>query len=220
MNILQEARQKTHDLVSQINTVDRLMRDRLDPYVIIDELPLPIQIGEKIIYIGNLNLDNESYFFKHYAKILGNLGLQNMFIDLMKDGLELMKYLKVHDKLQNELLNLIGKVILKQQKWYYPKNDKTYKLNKCSMSYFRHNISKEKLVQILFLIYIYNYDSLGKSLALIINKMGAKGTTLTYMYSWLENLAGVSGNFLLSQLPNLDWHNKEQQDSDKGSNNG
>jgi hypothetical protein len=206
-----DIRNKIYKQMGEVNSIDKLMKDKLDPYIILEELPLPIQIGEKVIYVGNLNLSNEDYFFDNWAKILGNLGLQNLFLDLMSDGLKLMQYMKTHKKLRKELTNLVCKTILKQQKWYYPKNDMTYKLNKCSFGYMKNHMSKEKLIQIVFLIYTFNYDSLGKSMALIVQKMGAGAISQTYMYTWLQNLAGVNGKFLADQLPNLDWYNKEDQ---------
>lgn len=208
-------REKIYERIGKINTIDTLMKNKVAPYVILDELPLPIQIGEKVIYVGNLNLKNEDFFFTGFAKILGNLGLQHLFMELLSDGMKLMEYLKINRKLMKDLSNLIGRVLLNQQIWYYVKKDKAYKLNKCSLSYFKNNLTKEKLIQMVFLIYLYNYDSLGKSLALIINKMDARAISQTYMYTWLENLAGVSGSFLSDQLPNLDWYNKEAQFSKK-----
>lgn len=208
-------REKVYEIIDKQNSVDKLMRDKVDPYIIIDELPLPVQIGEKVIYIGNLNLKNESEFFKKCAEILGNLGLQNIFVELLSDGMKLMKYMKIHDELRKKLSRLICDIVLKQQKWYFPKNDKTYKLNKCSKSYMLNNLSKEKLVQIVFLIYLYNYDSLGKSLALVANKMGVKAISQTYMWTWLKSMAGVNGSFLIDQLPNLDWYNKEEDPKEK-----
>lgn len=206
-----DVRQKIQDRFGQVNSIDKLMKDKLSPYVIMDELPLPIQIGEKVLYIGNLNLKNEDYYFKNFITLLATLGLENMIIDLMQDGMKLMQYLKMHGALRKNLTRLIIKILLKQQKWYYPKNDKTYKLNKCSYKYIENRLTKEKLIQIIFLIYTYNYDSLGKSLALILNKMGAKETSQTYMYTWLQNAAGVTGSFMIDQSQNYDWYNKEQQ---------
>jgi hypothetical protein len=185
------------------------MRDKLEPYILLDELPCPIQVGDKTIYVGNLNLDNEAYFFNGWAKILGNLSLQNLFMDLLSNGLELMKYMKIHEALRKDLTELVGKTLLKQQKFYYVKDKKAYKLNKCSMKYFKNYMNKEKLIQAVFLLYTYNYDSSKKSLALVVNRMGGGSISETYMYNWLENCPGVNGNFLLSQLPNLEWFNND-----------
>jgi hypothetical protein len=206
-----ELRDKIYQRFGEVNSIDKLMKDKLEPYVIMDELPLPIQIGEKKIYVGNLNLENESYYFTQFAKILSNLGLQNIMIDLMSDGGKLLTHLKSYKKLQKELTQLVIKTILKQQKWYYPKNDKMYKLNKCSYNYVKNYLTKEKLIQIIFLIYTYNYDSLGKSMSLVLNKMHAREITSTYMFSWLQNLPGATGNFLTNQLPNSDFYSSEHQ---------
>jgi hypothetical protein len=204
-----EFRKKVYEHLRNVNSVDKLMRDKLEPYILLDELPCPIQIGTKTIFVGNLNLNNEDYFFKGWAKILGNLGMQNMFIDLLSNGLELMKYMKIHTALRKDLTDLVAKTLLKQQKFYYPNNQKEYKLNKCSMRYFKNYMNKEKLIQVVFLLYTYNYDSSKKSLALVVNRMGAGAMSETFMYNWLENCPGVNGNFLLSQLPNLEWFNNE-----------
>lgn len=212
---LKDLHNRTKEIISGVKTIDKLMSDKVDPYIIVDELPIPIQIGHKIIYVGNLNLANEQYYHVNFAKILGNLGMQHLLFEMMSDGIELITYIKTNEALNKDLTKLVIKTILKQQKWYYPKNDKIYKLNKCSWRYMKNYLTKEKLIQMILLIYLYNYDSLGKSLPLVINKMDAGGISETYMYSWLSELAGVSGNFLQSQLPNLSWYNKEQAQAEK-----
>jgi hypothetical protein len=208
-NYLTEFRKKVYEHMRNVNSVDKLMKDKLDPYILLDELPCPIQVGNKTIFVGNLNLNNEDYYFRNYAKILANYGLQNLFMDLMSNGLELMKYMKIHQGLRKELTKLVAKTLLKQQKFYYLKDKKEYKLNKCSMRYFKNYMNKEKLIQAVFLIYTFNYDSTKKSLALVANKMGVGAISETFMYNWLENCPGVNGSFLINQLPNLEWFNND-----------
>jgi hypothetical protein len=191
------------------------MKNKLEPYIILDELPCPIQIGKKTIFVGNLNLSNEDYFFKGWASILGNIGLQNLFMDLLSNGLKLMEYMKIHTSLRKEMTDLIGRVLLKQQKFYYLKDKKEYKLNKCSLRYFKNHMNKEKLIQIVFLLYLFNYDASKKSLALVVNRMDAGAISQTYMYNWLESCSGVNGSFLQDQLPQLDWFNKESRTSEE-----
>jgi hypothetical protein len=214
-NDLLKLRRMMLDKITNVNSIDKLMADKVNPYVVMDELPCPVQLGGKIMYVGNLNLANEDYFFKKWASILGNLNLQHMFMSLLSDGMELMKYMKIHSKLRKELTKLVGKTLLKQQKWYYERTGKMYKLNKFSMRYFKNHCTKEKLIQIVFLLWTYNYDAQGKSIALVLNKMGAGAMSETYMYSWLVNLDGATGKFLLSQLPDLEWFNNEYLKSDE-----
>ena len=214
-NYFLKTRNRIYEYLTKTNSIDKLMRDKVEPYVIIDELPIPIQIGEKVIYVGNLNLKNEDYYFSGWAKILAHMALDNMFIELMSDGSTLFKYLKIRKGLRKDLTKLIYTVLLKQQRWYYPKNGKEYKLNKCSYKYFENHMNKEKLIQMVFMLYLYNYDSSKKSLGLVVNQMAAGPTSATYMYNWLANCPGVNGSFLLSQLPKLSWFQNDSLKSDE-----
>lgn len=223
--IMETARKKIKQIMGVVPNIDSLMRDKVDEYILTEELPCPIRIGEKVIYVGNFNLGIDNTFFRDYTKIIGNLGLQVVNFELLKDGLELYKYLKIHKRLEKNLCRLIKNTVLKQQKFFYEGNAKHYKLNKCSYKYFRDHISKEKLIQMCYLIYLYNYDASKNALALIANKMGIGAQSQTYIYSWLENCPGLTGKFLLRQLQDLDWwHNDllkstEEKDHLKEDNN-
>ena len=76
-------KERVNNAIKMAPSIDKLMKDKVEPYVLLEEYPIPIRIGNKIIFVGNLNMINEDKFFRGGAKILGNLGLQNLFIDLL-----------------------------------------------------------------------------------------------------------------------------------------
>lgn len=63
--------------------------------------------------------------------------------------------------------------------------------------YFSEHVSKETLIQICLLVYLYNFDSVQKkNLSLLLEKMSGEGKNAThrsrtYIWSWLKNLAGL-----------------------------
>jgi hypothetical protein len=102
---------------------------------------------------------------------------------------------------------LIGKTVLKQQA-YYLDRDLTRKKGKwtnCSYGYFKRNITKETLIQICFLIYFYNFDSVKKNLRLIVEKMNMSSLLETSIPFWLQNTPGLHGKFLLARVPSCDY---------------
>jgi hypothetical protein len=44
-----------------------------------------------------------------------------------------------------------------------------------------------------------------------MEKMGLSGLSETYMYSWLQNLAGMTGAFVNYQKINVDYWSEEQE---------
>jgi predicted DNA-binding transcriptional regulator AlpA len=207
-----ELREKIEDMTHEANCIDRLMREKVDDYILVDEVPMPIQIGSKTIWIGSFTIDNQYTFFNDYPKILASIGADIVNFEMLCDGGELYKYLTMHKKLYKKMIKLIGKTILKQQDYWQNarKDDKKYKLTKCSTRYFRKHVTIEKLIQICYLIYLYNFDSEKKNLQIILGRMDKTHLTEMYMYGWLKNLAGLTGKFQRSQLINVDyWDNEE-----------
>ena len=62
MNI-KEFRKQLNKLLLSNNNINRLMTDKVNDYILIEEQPLPIQIGNKTIFVGNLTLENNYMFF-------------------------------------------------------------------------------------------------------------------------------------------------------------
>jgi hypothetical protein len=210
---LHKARLKMSELFGQVQSIDRLMRDKVEDYVLIEELPLPIRIGNKTIFIGTFNLENDYVFFREYAKLMSRVGMRTICIDLLGDSLQMFEYLKLHKKLHTELCKIIGKTILRQQFLYYADRKKTYKLNKCSWRYFRKYCDVQKLLQICNLIWLFNYDAEKKNFKLVAQRMGITAPTETYIYTWLKNSAGLTGKYVAAQRINVDYWQDEQQSS-------
>jgi hypothetical protein len=127
------------------------------------------------------------------------------------------------------LCKLIHKTIIKQQAHYIPKAGESRKERKwrnCSLRYFKKHITIEKLMQICMLVYLFNFEAEKKNLSVLLGKVvkgqGEKQAMETHMYSWLQNLAGLKGNFLLAQLPNTDyWYDESLRESKHlGGSNG
>jgi hypothetical protein len=206
-------RNKVFDFFGRVPNISKLMKDKVDPFILLEEQPLPIQIGNKIIWVGNLTLKMEDKFFRGYAKILSNFGLQHLFIDLLKNGLALWQHIQIYNKLQKQIVKLIYDIILPSQKWYCEGNSQIYRLSKCSYRYFKEHITKESLLQICQLIYTYNYDVVKKNLSILAKGAGVQEMAGTYMYDWLINLSGLTGSFLTAQLPKLDyWQNESESE--------
>jgi hypothetical protein len=206
-------KKKVYEFWNNIQSIDKLLKDKVDPYVIIQEYPCPIAIGSQVWWVGTFSMQNEAEFFREWAEILSRVGLQHLFLDLLKDGLELYKYMKLYDKVQKELLKLLYNILKKQQYFYCESNNKLYKTNKVSWRYFKKYITKEAIMQICFIIYTYNYDASKNSLTLIARRSALGEMSETCMYSWLQNCTGLTGKFLIDQLPSYDWYNPEQQKS-------
>ncbi len=48
-NYFLKTRNKIYEYLTKVNSIDKLMRDKVEPYVIIDELPIPMTIGGTFI---------------------------------------------------------------------------------------------------------------------------------------------------------------------------
>jgi hypothetical protein len=205
--VLKKVRNYINDLFLSTNSINKIMTDKVNDYILIEEQPLPIRVGTKTIYVGNFTLDNSDKFWIEYGNLLAFIGVKFFNFDLLSDAKQLMHCLKVHKKFKKKLIKLIGKTILKQQGYYLDTfKERTHReWQNCSMRYFKKNMTYEKLLQICFLIYQYNFDAEKKNWAILAEKMVPEQLMETYMYFWLQNLSGLTGKFQLAQLPNLDY---------------
>lgn len=194
----------TNWIMGEKQTIDRLLQDKVDDYIIVRELPLPVTIGEKTIYVGTFTLETQDVFFKEYATLLAAVGARHagleLGVDFLKNGGSLYQILSTDKVIRRLIERLIQKTILKKQDFVDPATGKKYSLPKCSLGYFRKNVTIDGLMQICLIIYLYNFDATRRSLNILMGEMGAKTTSETFMWSWLRNLAGLSGNFLRSPL--------------------
>jgi len=224
MDTIKEYRKKFNEFALNRNamTIDRLMTDKLDDYIILEEMPLPIQVGNKILLIGNFTFDTEHKFFHEWAMIISGLSMKimNMEIaesrrrellekgnfDLLANGKWMLEFLLMDKWLKKQLCKLIDKTLLKQQRYYINKMGKEVKekWQNCSSRYFNKHITKEALIQICYLIYFYNFDSQKKSMAVLMEKMNIKELAEMYIPFWLQNLGGLKGGFLNVRLPSID----------------
>jgi len=227
---MQKMREKVNDIVSGSLNIDKLMKDKVEDYILINEQPLPIQIGERTIFVGNLTYNNEHLFFNEWAQIVAALGakivnmelaeerrkelLDNASFHLLAEGKWMYEFLTMDKWLFNRLCKLINKVILKQQALYLTEDRarKKLKWKNCNLTYFKKYINKEKLIQICFLIYFYNFDSVKKNVQVLIEKMNMKALAGTRMYSWLQNLDGVTGKSIAAQAPSIDYAFRDVKD--------
>jgi hypothetical protein len=228
--IIQKMREKVGDIVSGSMNVDKLMKDKVEDYILLDEQPLPIQVGDRTIFIGNLTYNNEHLFFNKWAQIVSALGakivnmelaeerrkelIEKASFNLLAEGKWLYEFLLMDKWLFNKLCALIDKIILKQQALYLTEERvrKKLKWKNCSLRYFKKYITKEKLIQICFLIYFYNFDSVKKNIEILVEKMCMKGLAETYMYSWLQNLDGLTGKSTSAQAPSIDYAFRDVKD--------
>lgn len=221
MEILKKIREKYNQFMLSTNSINRLLSDKLDDYYILQEQPIPINIGNKIIFIGSLNFENEHKFFYEWAKILSVLSakiinleliterqkelLEKCNFELLANGKYLMEFLWMDKKLYKDLCKLIKKTVLKQQQYIQIKDNKELiKWTNCSYGYFKKWCTKEILIQICWLVYVYNFDSVKKNIKIIVEKMNIPQLEETYIPFWLQNLDGLTGQFLSAQAPKLD----------------
>jgi hypothetical protein len=203
-NLIVEARKKINDMLMGRNNIDKLFTESVNPYILIEEQPIPVQIGKYIIFVGNLTLEKSYEFWNGWARILALLQTQTLNFDLLSDGGELYKAIQLNKKLHKELCKLLHRTICKQQGYYLDgktKERKTASWNNISLRYLMKNITIEKLIQMCFLVYLYNFDAVKKNSQIINFRLPAEGrqTMETYMGFWLQNLVGLTGKFQLAQ---------------------
>jgi hypothetical protein len=215
-------RKKVNEYHLSRNSIDKLMTEKVDEMIVVKEQPLPVQVGRKIIMVGNFTFENENLFFRKWAKILGAIyaikGNLELGIGLLGDGAKLYQILHNDTKLFKMVCKLIEKTILKQQEHYMEYMDKRIKVswdNNCSIKYFRKHVETEELIQICMLIYLYNFDAVKKNIGVVGKNLNIQQGVETYMYYWLQNLAGTTGEYLLRQAPSIDsvFNDSETVDS-------
>lgn len=217
ISLLKKLREAIDETYKSHNTIDRLIKDKIEDYYLVDEQPLPVKIGNKVVYVGNLLYDNWKIFIHDFSQVMGNLQLTITNFEILGNAEEMYKQLALNDGLEKDLSRLIKRVILNQQDYYFRELEfggvKKIKLPKVSYRYFKKNITVEKLIQILFLIYLFNFDGVKKNLKILVDRANQSQLTQIYIYSWLQNLAGLTGKFAEDQSINYDfWHNESLQE--------
>ena len=229
IDLIKKIREKYNAFIMNSNNIDRLMTDKVDDYIIIEEQPLPIVVGEKIIYIGNFTFNTEHTFFHKWAKVISLLCskiinmeltterkkelLEKADFHLLANGKWMLEFLWQDKWLFNKICKLIKQTVLKQQGYYLTKNKlrKERSWTNCSYRYFKKNITKEGLIQICWLVYFYNFDSQKKSLKVLADKVNMNALVETYIPFWLQNLNGLTGKFLNAQVKNIDYYFKDKE---------
>lgn len=219
--IIKKMRDKINKVLSGAMSIDKLMKDKVEDYILIDEQPLPITVGNRTIFVGNMTYKNEHLFFNKWAEVVAAMGarivnmqlaedrrkelFENASFDLLAEGKWMYEFLTMDTWLFDKLCELIDKTILRQQAYYLTsaRERKRIRWKNCSLRYFKKYITKEKLIQICYLVYFYNFDSVKKNIQILVDKMCMKDLAGTYMYTWLQNLAGATGKFAAAQAPSI-----------------
>lgn len=241
MEKLKTIRQIWNKFMLKTNNIDRLMTDKIEDFILIQEQPIPIQIKnvtgiedgkDRVLFIGNFNFDNEHKFFHQWAKIISllsakiiNMGLlesrrkdllKKASFDMLANGKWMLEFLLMDKWLKKQMCKLIGKTLLKQQAYIMNERGVREKESwqNCSYRFFRKNITKELLIQICWLIYIYNFDSQKKSLRFVAEKIELQQLEQTYIPFWLQNLGGLTGKFGNAQVENIDYYCSDLESED------
>lgn len=193
------------DLFAQRNTIDKLMSDKVEDFHLIEEAPMPVFIGGRLMFVGNLTLENLYVFIDMCARIFANVGIQLTSFDVLANSDEITRLIQTNKKTRKELYKLIKKSVLSNQDYYHSQLGQfvmsSYRLPKVTWSHFKRNVTLETLIQILFMVYTYNFDSVKKNFRIIAEKMAVSNLTENYIYSWLGNLGGLSGAFVKPRYP-------------------
>ena len=223
MDDLSKIRTVVSDTLLNMNSINRLMKDKVEDYILVEEQPMPIKVGKKILFIGNLTLENEMKFFGEWGQLFGMLAgrianwklsterkkelIEKADFKLLSEGKWLKEFLWRDKWFVKRLVYLIGKLILRQQGYYLDINRQRQFLrwNNCSFAYFKKNITNETLIEICWYINLYNFDSVKKNVSLILDKMNQKDLMEQYIPSWLQSCPGVHGKFLHAQVPSPDY---------------
>lgn len=236
MDTLQMIRKKWNNFMLTTKNIDTIMTNKVDDYILLEEQPLPIQVGKKLIWIGNFSFKNEHEFFNQWAMLISALSAKIINLELSEErrkeilekcnfhllgqGIDLMQVIYLDRWIFKKICKLISKFILKQKQYVYIEKDGTKKLihwKNCSTRYFINNITKEKLIQICWLIYFFNFDASKKNLKLVAEKMNLKQLEQTYIPFWLQNLNGINGQFLNVLQENTDYSYEEKARNANGN---
>ena len=221
MKVLEDIRDKYNNVMLSTRSINTILTKKVEEYIILEEQPLPVIIGKKVIYVGNFTYDNEQLFFRKYGLLLGAMAskiinmelsdvrrkelLERGSFDMIANGKYMLEFLLMDNWLKKNICKLLKKTILKQSCHIMTKKGiREFKnWENCSWKYFKKWVTKEAIIQICFLIYLYNFDAQKKSLKLVAEKMNLKQLQDTYIPFWLQNLAGLEGTFQLAQVPSI-----------------
>lgn len=203
--LISKIRSKVMSLFGYGNNIERLMKDKVEDFILLEEQPTGIRIGERTIYVGTFTWENENLFWDRWIEILSLIQTDKINFDLLSDSRELYKALKLHRKLYKRIIVLIYETLVNQQQYFYcgDKKEKVFWKN-AGLGYLMKHMTTEKLIQICLLIYTYNFDAEKKNLQLVLGLLQGKQREEMYIYSWLRNLGGLTGKFLRSQAPSID----------------
>ena len=201
-----ELKQKIARFFKPSLTVDKLLREKVTELFLLDEVPTLIRIGDKAIYVGNLTLENQYAFFKAYRNILLLLDSETIDFNLLADADRFYQALMLNRRVFLAFCDLLAATVLKQQRYYFTEGDEhiKLKLKRCSVRYFRERVTVEKVLQIGQLLYLYNIDALRQNIRLLADKMQVSQVAESTMYTWLKNMRGISGRFMLAELKTAD----------------
>lgn len=226
---ISEMRKKVNDLLSGSQNIEKLMSDKVEDYILLEEQPMPIIIGDRTIFIGNFTWETEQSFFEKWAKIISLLGariinyelsdarrkelLEKADFHLLGNAKYMLEFIMFDKWLFKQLCKLIDRHVLKQQRKYLVNNDivKTLRWKNCSLRYFKKHITKEKLLQICYLIFFFNFTACRQNVTVLLDHMNMKSLGGTYMYNWLKNLRGVKIESGTAAPPSIDavWKDSE-----------
>lgn len=196
--LIVKTRDKVNEMLLGFNCIDKLMTDKVNDYILIEEQPLAILIGNKTIFVGNFTIENNYKFWEGYGKLLAMIGMKHINFELLNDGQELYKTILMNKMFYKEMCKLINNHILKQQAYYLndKKERKKIKWRNCTFGYFKKHITIPKLMQICGLIYSYNFNAEKKMLTGFIQRNEGKGS-FEELYSFLASkFAWSDGKFL------------------------
>lgn len=217
-NTIELFQEKIRDLFKSRNSIDKLMQEKVDDFYLIEEAPVPIIIGGKLMFVGSLTMENMYVFIDMCARIFANIGVQLTSFDILANSDEITKLTMINKKLRKNLMVLIKKSVLSNQDYYMnqigPENVEKVKLPKVSWRHFKKNITLPTLVQLLFLVYFFNFNSVKKNFRILAEKMEASNLTESYIYTWLANLDGLSGDFVKPQYQKSDFSASESPNED------
>ena len=202
MNPIADIREKINGFLLQRNTIDRIMTDKIDDFIIIQEQPLPIQIGEKIILVGNFTFETEQKFFTEWMQIPAILAAKHLnksiMFDMMADPVKFAAWLETDKYLFKALCKTLKHTLFKQQAYYLGPDGKRIKAqwNNCSWGYFKKNVTKEQLIQIVYLIYLYNFDSTKHNFGRLLRQNGSPCTTGELYIFLASELSWTHGEIL------------------------
>lgn len=211
-NIYEKIRDRYYEIMNGRNTIDKLMKDKVSEYYLMEEFPLPIKIGSRTLWIGNLTIENNREFLSCLAKLFAGFSSKIINLDIISDPALCYDAIVRHKEIEKSLIKLVKKTLLRQQ-WYYNEEmlgvGLRLKIKNFSYGYFARHVTTEKLAQILFIMYQYNLDAEKKNLKILAEKMGIAQDTQTYIYSWLQNLDGLIGDFVKPQSTKSDSYQEE-----------